>query len=253
MINEKLKKLGFTDKEIEVYLGILKNGKITPADLASYTKINRTTVYSVAKELVKKGVVAEDLSGASAYLVALPPEDLENLVLKQEKEIKEKKKVIDQTVKELKKIASEVRYSVPKVRFIPEEDLETFLYKQSPVWNESIKKNKSEWLGFQDEHFVDYYGPWIDWYWENSSEGNTLKLFSTPSNIEKAMSEKKYPGRKIKILKRKNPFTATTWINGDYIIMIVTDQRPHYAIEIHNPVLAENFRQVFKIMWEQSK
>jgi predicted transcriptional regulator len=252
MIQSLLKKLDFTDKEIEIYLGILKNGKITPADLASYTRINRSTVYSVAKELIKKGVVSEDLSGTSSYLVALPPEDLENLIKKQEKEIKEKKKIIDQTVKELKKVTSEVRYSIPKVRFIPEEDLENFLYKQTPIWNESVKKEKTEWLGFQDETFVVHYEPWIDWYWNNASKGINLKLFSTPSDIEAGMTQKKYPGREIKILKSKNPFTATTWINGAYIIMMVTDKRPHYAIEIYNHVLAENFREVFKIMWKQN-
>jgi len=252
MIGDSLKKLNFSNKEVDIYLGVLKNGKITHTDLAKYTSINRTTVYSVADELIKKGVISEDLSGPTTYLVALPPEDLDNIIKKQEKELEEQKKVIDNAIKELKKVAGEVRYSVPKVRFIPEEDLENFIYKQTPLWNESLTKTKSDWLGFQDPSFVEYYSQWIDWYWTNAPKNIELKLLSNPADIEKIMGKRKYARRKIKNLKKKAPFTATTWVIGDYIIMLVTDKRPHYAIEIHNPVLAENQREIFKIMWAQN-
>lgn len=252
MIGDSLKRLNFSEKEIDIYLGVLKNGKISHTDLAKYTGINRTTVYSVASELIKKGVIAEDLTGVTTYLVALPPEDLDNIIKKQQKELEERKNVVETAIKELKKVAGEVRYSIPKVRFIPEEDLDNFLYKQTPLWNASIKKTKTQWLGFQDPSFVEFYGQWIDWYWDSASEGVDLRLFSSPSDIEKVMVKKKYIRRKIKFLKQKTQFTATTWINGEYIVMIVTNQKPHYAIEIHNAVLAENQREIFNILWAQN-
>jgi sugar-specific transcriptional regulator TrmB len=77
MENELLNRLGFSDKEITVYTAILRYGKISPASLAKLTKLNRTTVYSVAKELIKQGVIAEDLGGPSLLLVAKSPQALE--------------------------------------------------------------------------------------------------------------------------------------------------------------------------------
>jgi len=253
MIGDSLKKLNFTDKEVDIYLGVLKNGKITHTDLAKYSGINRTTVYSVADELIKKGVIAEDLSGPTTYLVALPPEDLDILIKKQQKEVEEQKKVVDTAIKELKKIAGEVRYSIPKVRFIPEEDLDNFLYKQAPVWNASLIKTKTKHLGFQDPSFAEHYNQWIDWYWTNAPKEIELNLLSNPADIEKVMAKRKYTRRKIKNFKKNIPFTATTWVMGDYYVMLVTDKRPHYAIEIHNPVIAENQREVFKELWQATK
>ena len=83
MLQQLLKQLEFSEKESQVYLAVLAQGKILPVDVAKITNINRATVYSVAKELIKKGVIAEDLGGKARYLVALPPKDLDKLATKQ--------------------------------------------------------------------------------------------------------------------------------------------------------------------------
>ncbi len=69
MLQDILKEFDFSQKETGLYLAILQQGKVTPTDLAKITGINRTTVYSVAKELIKKGVVAEDLCGKNKNLI----------------------------------------------------------------------------------------------------------------------------------------------------------------------------------------
>lgn len=252
MIQEILKQLDFTDKEIEVYLTILESGKVTPTDVAKLTGINRTTVYSVAKELIKRGVVAEDLGGQTLYLVALPPQDLKSVVQKEEKKLEEKKSLVEKAIAELQNYARDTKYSVPKIVFIGEDDLENYLYKQTAVWNESIMKYDGCWWGFQDQSFVRYYEDWIDWYWQTGSPKNMkLKLLSNES-AEK-IKKKKYENRKIKFWDDSKDFTATTWINGDYVVMIVTTTRPHYLVEIHDSVLAHNMREVFKGIWKTVK
>jgi hypothetical protein len=45
--------------------------------------------------------------------------------------------------------------------------------------------------------------------------------------------------------------TSATWVNGDYIIMITTRQRPHYLVQIHDKTLAHNMREMFKNIWER--
>ncbi|NQS89510.1 TrmB family transcriptional regulator, partial [Patescibacteria group bacterium] len=45
MIQELLKQLGFKEKEIAVYIAVLQKGKVSPAEVAKTTGINRTTVY----------------------------------------------------------------------------------------------------------------------------------------------------------------------------------------------------------------
>src|SRR3989344_1570469 len=80
MIQEILKKLGFNDKEAEIYIEVLKLGRATPARISKSTGINRTTIYSSYKKLVKKGVLVEDLGHKYTYLIALPPENLRGIL-----------------------------------------------------------------------------------------------------------------------------------------------------------------------------
>ncbi len=249
MIQTLLQQLGFTDKEAEIYLAILQRGTITPADLAKTTGINRTTVYSVTKELVKKGAINEDLGGEVLHFVALPPQDLNLMLKKEEKKLSEKKYILAKAMGELTQLSKNTKYAIPKIVFIGEDDLENYLYKQTPVWNESIMKYDGHWWGFQDSSFVSSYESWIDWYWkEGSPKSMKLKLLSDQK--AESIKKEKYTNRQIKFWKENKNFTATTWINGDFVVMIITNQRPHYLVEIHDAVLAHNMREIFKGLWK---
>jgi len=252
MIDESLKKLGFTDKEIQVYLTILENGKIAPAIISSITKIKRPTVYAVGKELLKKGVITEDVEGPGSYFVALPPDCLTEAIMKEEQSISEKKKAIKELLPELANIPRSKSYSVPKMRFIDEYNALDFFRKQTPVWEQSMIQTKNPtWWGFQDHTFVEDkgYREWIEWYWTRAPKEIDLKLISNDSEVEKEMQEKKFEHRMIKFWKKDFNFTATNWILGDYVILVMTKQRPHYIVEIHDAVYAENMRQVFRNLW----
>lgn len=252
MINDILKKMGFNEKEVDLYLAILQRGKITPADLARITGINRTTVYSATKELIKKGVIAEDLGGEIMYLVALPPQDLNLVIKKEEQKLMEKKDLVAKAIVELSSLAKYTKYSVPKIVYIAEDDIENYLYKQTPAWNESLMKYGGCWWGFQDASFVKYFEKWIDWYWQTGSPKEMqLQLLSNKS--AETAKKKKYPNRKIKIWKGAKDFTATVWINGDYVVMIITGQSPKYLVEINDTVLAHNMREIYKGIWESIK
>jgi sugar-specific transcriptional regulator TrmB len=252
MIHDLLKQLGFNEKETTIYLAILGQGKATPADIAKVSQINRTTVYSVAKELIKKGVITEDLGTHSRYLMARPPEDLKNIAQKEEKQLAKKREIIDTTIQELGKFTKNTSYSIPKIVFIPEDDLENYLYKQAPKWSESIMKYDKNYWGFQDRYFVSHYEEWIDWFWEQQAPKDLVVKLLSNQSAEK-IKEKKFTQRKIKFFGGGEDFTSTVWIAGDYVVMIVLNQRPHYLVEINDAVLAHNLRKVFQGIWKKVK
>jgi len=252
MIEQNLQQLGLSPKEIAVYLTVLKNGKISPAHVARITKINRTTVYSLAKELISRGIITEDLGSSTQHLVALPPRDLIQLARAEERELEKKKQTIQSAVVELEKLTQSVKYSIPKITFIGEEDIDRFLRRRTPIWNESAIRNKSPYFwGFQDPTLLNYYEDWIHWYWtQPSSAGMGGKLITHQSEFEDEVSRKNYPRRSIKYWAAATDFSATTWVMGDFIVMVMTAQHPHYLVEIHDAVLAKNMRATFKGIWE---
>src|SRR3989338_866901 len=255
MIQEILKKLGFNDKEAEIYIEVLKLGRATPARISKSTGINRTTIYSSYKKLVKKGVLVEDLGHKYTYLIALPPENLRGILKQKKKRLEEKEKLIDQALVEISNFPTNSEFSIPKIRFIEEMDLEDCLYKRTEEWNKSIKQHDGTWWGFQDHTFIEHYKKWTIDYWSKfkSSQNIKEKVLTNKTETEKQMKAKMISGRETMFWNKSDNFSSFFWIGGDYIIMIYTQNRPFYLIEIYNPVMAHNLREVFRNLWKEIK
>ncbi len=249
MVQDTLKKLGFSEKEAEIYIVILQQGKIAPGDIAKLTHINRSTVYDVASELIRRGVITEDLGSSVRYFVARPPQDLGQLADREEKELKQKRKLISTAIYELSALAKDKRYSVPKIQFYSEDEVDSFLYRQTPVWNASMTEANDVWWGFQDVSFVEQYTPWLEWYWKTHSDKG-VKLLSNAVKDKKIVEHGFHKNRIIRYWEYSKDFTATQWVIGEYLVMIITGQHPHYAVEIHDTVMAHNQRQVYKAIWQ---
>lgn len=245
-LETSLLQLGFGPKEVRVYLGIQKHGKITPAQLAESTGINRATVYSIAKNLLTRGVITEDLAEKQRYLVASPPDSLAAVVRKEQKALNKKKDLVNDAMEQITKFAQNAEYAIPKIQFITEENIEDFLYRRAPDWNKSILSNDNSYLGFQEEAFVNQYADWIDWYWKHADPRIKLRLLSNDSHAEKNVAAKDYTQREIIFWKDNVKFTATTWVMGDYVVMFVLSSTPQYLVEIHDATFAQNQRALFK-------
>lgn len=251
MLEKVLGQLGLGEKEKVIYKLILEHGKIAPALLARLARINRTTVYSVANELKDKGLVEEDLGGKVLYYVPVRELGLEKIIIEEAKKKEEKEKSIRELQKILKNTPESKTYSVPKIRFIDEADLEQFLYEAIPRWYESMLTTDSTWYGFQDHTFVEKFEKWIDWSWDKAPQPIKLKLLTNESGIEEKMRSKQYHERRNLKFWNNSEFTGTQWVVGSYVVMIVTKQRPYYLVEIHDSVMAHNMREVFKTIWQK--
>lgn len=255
-IESTLRHLGLNDKEIKVYTALLKNGKTIPSTLSKLTKINRASVYSSAKSLVAKGIIAEDLSGKTLYLVPLPIEQLKQLVEKPRRDLEEKEQLISRAISDLSLLVPDKSYPVPKIRFVEEQNLENFLYENFTKWQDEILKTDSIWWGFQDHSFVEQYEKWIMWTWnlpEYKTADRKVRILSNHSNIENKMSAKvERSKRDIRFVPGMN-FTSSMWVAGDYLVMTATRQHPFYLFEIHDATLAHNMREVFKKLWSTTE
>ena len=145
ILNILLSSLGFTDKQIKIYLVLLQYGKLNPQAISSHSQINRSTVYAVCSELIQKGIIAEELAGKTKVFSALDPVELHKLWRKDEKELQIKKAKINSAISELEKIAKDTKYIIPKINFIPEEDIEQHLTSRVLSWDQSMSQYDSTW------------------------------------------------------------------------------------------------------------
>ena len=76
MLQEKLKELGFADKEVSVYLALLEIGSAVASDIAEKSGIKRSTVYVILDSLTSRGLVSVvEKRGVQLYHPA-PPEQI---------------------------------------------------------------------------------------------------------------------------------------------------------------------------------
>lgn len=84
-----LEKIGLSEKEASIYLHLLKVDNNSVADIAKHTKINRTTVYPVLEQLMKKEFVEEIKEGGKIFYKARTPERIESYLQEQKIKIEE--------------------------------------------------------------------------------------------------------------------------------------------------------------------
>lgn len=79
-IREHLAAFGFSPKEVDTYLAVLRRGQATTGDVASAADVSQGYVYEVAETLVDRGLVTVDESASPTVLRARPaPEAIAEL------------------------------------------------------------------------------------------------------------------------------------------------------------------------------
>lgn len=99
-----LKKLGFDEKEIRVYLMLLSLGPSPVRKLAQAAGINRGTSYDILKNLMKNGLVAYYHKEKKQYFVAEDPTKLERHLEGRLEEMRQLKKKIKAVIPELQSL-----------------------------------------------------------------------------------------------------------------------------------------------------
>jgi predicted transcriptional regulator len=248
-MNEKLlSSLDLSPKEIAIYKAVLKAGSSTPSALTQATKLKRTTAYSIARGLAEKGLLNEDATKRPRIFTIASPQEVRDIVSGERKRLDMREKVFKQLADELSKDRSSKSYPVPHIRFIEEDKIVPFLHKEMPVWDKSLMSHDATWWGFQDHTLIEHYLNVIDWHWRQAPKEYILKLLTNQS-IAEAKLRGRYPRRNVKFWNKSQNFITTTWVAGDYVIMLNTRRHPFYLVEIHDATLAHDQREVFKNLW----
>lgn len=248
MDDKVLVALGLNGREIKIFRAVLKHGAMDPASLSKATGIKRPSAYAIAGSLVEKGLLIDDATKRPRTFAIAQPKDVEHIAAEEHKRVAARGALYKQLASELSRAQSAKTYPVPQIRFVESEKIERFLYAETPKWIESLLNEDQTWWGFQDHTFVDHYKKWIDWQWKQAPELQQVKLLSNKS-LSEVRIKGKYKNRNIKFWNKADNFISTTWVAGDYVIMINTRTEPFYLVEIHDATLAHDQREVFKNLW----
>ncbi len=236
-----LKKLGFSENEIKIYLAALECGISSAQTIAETAKVKRTTAYSVLSYLISRGVVGKTKIKGKTRFVPEPPQRLLLLV-------KEMEQGIRNSMPELEAIynKNEVR---PKVTFY--ESIEGI----KNVFEDTLREKPNEilmWL--TDDYFKDlpgYSGDYIN---------QRVKLNMRARRIAPAGSiwirkNKHHDKQELSETIAVPPELMTTGIevniyNNKLAFMNFAEKM---AIVIESKAIADAMRQAYELSWRGAK
>ena len=254
MIEELFRKLGIQESEARVYLSLAELGKSPASLLAKKLEMPRSTVYSVLDSLVKRGVISVEQSQETTFFVASRPEGFRQMVKAEAAEnarrLSELESAAEELIPNLEPFFKNRNFSIPKLQFFEgTKSVRAMLYEYCREWQKSIAGQDFTWWGYQDHHFVETYRDWLDYYWASMGPKEKIRLLSNRSATERKLKDR-VARRVIKVIPDRYQFSSTVWVVGDYVITIMTRQKPHYAFQLKDSVFAANHRLTFQMMWD---
>ena len=242
--------LGIDPTQMQVYRALCELGRSSPSALAKQLRIPRTSAYYALDALAKNGLVAREDDGGKIIYAAKDPKALRQMIERERAALAEKERAAVELEKELRQSFRGEGYRVPKTRFYGStKEVENLLYDETQKWHDSIAARGHVFWGFQDHSFVEQYGEWLKYHWRTRDDQLQIRLFSNESKVERRMRGK-VDRRDIRPGPPQLKFGSTLWICGDYIVVLMTQRKPHYAYEIHDEVLSSTLRALFGALWE---
>ncbi len=98
---ENLKIFGLTDKEITIYLTLLRTGPNTIMNLSRETGIKRSTTHNNVEELIKKGIVSQTNHGERRMVIAENVDKLKFLIEQRKWDIKKMEDNLPEVVRSI--------------------------------------------------------------------------------------------------------------------------------------------------------
>ncbi len=250
MIQKYLTQLGFSENETRVYLALIEVGMAGANELSRAASVNRTTTYSVLENLVARGLVTTDQEKGRTQYTAGNPSSLLRSVIHERDALDQKEQLTNQLVELIEPLFRSKDANVPRLRFYDgNKNVEAMLFDNLPEWEKSMIANDGILWGYQDHTFVEEYMPWLKHHWvRNKKFDLQVRLFSNESELEQGLRGK-VALRTIRPFPLDFQFDSTIWICGDYIILLMTHEKPHYAFELKDARFAGSLRMIFGLLW----
>lgn len=246
-LEEKIKKLGLSDKEAKVYLALIELGQASPSEVASYSGVNRATTYVILEELRKKGLATSLEKNKKIHFIAESPERLKNLFETEKEKLEENFSDLKNVLPDLEKLY-ESRGERPKVRFF--EGKEGIAAIREDVLK--VKTNYFYQIVPIDESYR-FFPPKPNDHREKMAKKLSKILRKTIYTTKKGRI---FPEKSGKLDFNKflsgEKFSTEVVIYGKKVALVAHKNKP-IGIIIEDEVISHTVKVIFEIIWKLLK
>lgn len=251
MIESFLEKIGFSQKEIKVYLASLQIGSQPASIIAHKAGLNRSTTYVVLGSLLKKGLVSQFIKADVRYFSAVNPDRLINYIDRLTLDLKGQKEELNALMPQFLAMVTP-GVSMPRVRFFEglegiKSVYEDTLEGEGPIY--AFESVETMPLALKDYIFNNYVKRRV-----------ALKIYAyviatRSKDGEIFQQEDKKSMRETILIDAENyPFDIEMNIYADKIaFMSYRERGEHIGVIIKDGAIANTMKSIFKLNWDLIK
>jgi len=238
-IIEGLNDLGLNDKQAKIYINLLQSGQSTAYRIAELTSLKRPTVYVVLEELRLKGLVLKIPNAKKQLFSAKSPYEL---FAESEEKLERAKMILPQLL------------ALTKTENKPK----TFLFEGVVGYKEAVNMDLEE---MRDKEILGFYSQSsegtlkvsnvIDDHFKKRKEYNIKTRAIVPDHESMKDIENRYGNFSVKKISTDLYSTEDAIDIGENYVKIFSKNLNTLVIKDKN--IAKMFRQIFEMVWENSK
>jgi len=237
-VEQVLKELNLTDKEIKVYLALLELGQSAVNPIAKKSQLNRVTCYDVLKYLKEKGLVSYVIKSGVKYFEAADPQKLLG-----DLEVKEQKvKAILPELEALKKL----------VREKPKIELYEGIAGLKTVMEDILKDKKEAWF-IADPNFIDALPFYFPHFIKKKRKLNIFSKVITLDCKRMRTYKKKSPRKYVDLRFINERLPTTKIIYGNKIATLTFEKDSSIGVIVENKQIADTEKKLFNLLWKYTK
>ncbi|MBD3270020.1 hypothetical protein GF376_00675 [Candidatus Peregrinibacteria bacterium] len=249
-IHQTLTQLGLNEKEIDIYLALLKSGSSPASMLGQRTDITRSTAQYTCQQLVKKGLVTAIENNNTFIYTPENPDKLIFLIEQEKKNLEKKEDKVERILGDLKSMLNPSA-KLPKVKFLQGVDGVISAFEDALESNDVIY---SAAIISDDMHpeIIDYvrntYIPK-----RQKDQRQTYVIFNDSELTKNYQNTDKKVNRTSLLVPEEDfPFPACLYIYANKVSFLSYKKNDMIGVIIENEFIHRTMMSIFKLAWNQS-
>ncbi len=245
-LKKTLEYIGFSEKEVSVYLALLLLGKGTVTEISRKAGINRPTGYHILASLEAKELVKVSGKEPKQEYVAESPDQIEKMLLNKiendQKYIKEVRKIIPE-LKSLHNVTDR-----PKVLFYEGREGMEKVYEDTLTSTEPIRA----YANVENMHFgLPGYFP--EYYKRRAKKGIKIRAIIPDSETGRERRNLDTSEMRESALVPTNVFNFTPEINIYDNKVMIASWKEKLGIIIESTEIADAMKKIYELAWAEAK
>lgn len=233
-MKNKLKKIGLSENEAQIYITLTKNGSSKAGEISKYASMDRSSTYNALKSLIQKGLVSYVTIGKIKWFQCSNPKNLQS-------HIQSKLDAAKEIVPELDSIRKSTKLKENVRLFKGNKGIKTVL--------NNILENAKENLIFGSE---GQFSKNMPLFAEHFKEKMKRKGINVKSVIRSNRALDESSKNKIRKIPMAVESPVVTNIYSDKIAIIIWSEVPE-AILIENKKAADAYKDYFSYLWKHAE